>query len=59
LSALLLLGGVIADLIATNRRLLEDIRVRMLRQEVRLPQAMPNPNAQPTLQPEAQRAEVI
>jgi hypothetical protein len=56
LSALLLLGGVIADLIATNRRLLEDIRVRMLRQEMRLSD-LPNPIAQPTLQPEAQRAE--
>ena len=43
LSAPLLLGEVIADLIATNRRLLEDIRVRILRQEVRLPQAMPTP----------------
>ncbi len=37
LSALLLIAGLIADLIATNRRLLEDIRVRMLRQEARLP----------------------
>ena len=45
LSAPLLLGEVIADLIATNRRLLEDIRVRILRQEVRLPQAMPTPMA--------------
>jgi hypothetical protein len=37
LSALLMIAGVIADLVATNRRLLEDIRVRMLRQEARLP----------------------
>jgi glycosyltransferase involved in cell wall biosynthesis len=37
LSALLMIAGLIADLVATNRRLLEDIRVRMLRQEAGLP----------------------
>ena len=37
LSALLMIAGLIADLTATNRRLLEDIRVRMLRQEAGLP----------------------
>jgi glycosyltransferase involved in cell wall biosynthesis len=36
ISAILLVAGVIADLIATNRRLLEDIRVRTRRQELAL-----------------------
>ena len=51
LSALLLIAGLIADLIATNRRLLEDIRVRMLRQEARLPMNSQEPTG--TDQPDA------
>jgi glycosyltransferase involved in cell wall biosynthesis len=53
LSALLLMAGVIADLVATNRRLLEDIRVRMLRQEARPTQAMPTQVSAGPDQPDA------
>jgi hypothetical protein len=47
------MAGLIADLIATNRRLLEDIRVRMLRQEARPSQAMPTQLSAGPDQPDA------
>jgi hypothetical protein len=40
LAGILAMGGILAELIAVNRQLLEEIRIRQLRQELRsLPQA--------------------